>query len=208
MYIAVAGNIGSGKTTLTSMLARHYSWDAEYEAVDYNPYLADFYKDMERWAFPLQVYFLNSRFRQNTHIAKSTAPVIQDRTIYEDAYIFAANLYKSKLLSERDYQTYLNLFHSMLEYAKAPDLLIYLRAGIPKLLQQIRKRGRHYEKAISPDYLLNLNAHYEEWIAGYNPERLLVVDVNHLDFQEKAEDFVFVARGIDEKLKGLSGDGG
>lgn len=207
MYIAVAGNIGSGKTTLTSRLARHYNWKAEYEAADQNPYLPDFYEDMKRWAFHLQVYFLNSRFQQINSIAQYPGTTIQDRTIYEDAYIFAANLYKSKLLSDRDYQNYLSLFHSMVKYAKAPELLIYLRADIPKLVSQIRKRGRLYENAIRLDYLQNLNDHYEEWIGGYKMGKLLIVDVNHLDFQEKTEDFAFVVERIDVELNGLFSSG-
>lgn len=207
MYIAVAGNIGSGKTTLTARLSRHYNWDAEYEAVDQNPYLSDFYEDMKRWAFHLQVYFLNSRFQQITRIAKSPRTTIQDRTFYEDAYIFAANLYHSGLLAERDYQNYLSLFHSMAGYVKAPDLLIYLRAGIPKLVGQIQKRGRLYEEGIRLDYLKNLNNRYEEWIGQYRLGKLLIIDVNYLDFQEKTEDFAFVLERIDVELNGLFSSG-
>lgn len=203
MYIAVAGNIGSGKTTLTAKLAKHYNWDAEYEAVDHNPYLEDFYEDMKRWAFNLQVYFLNSRFQQITNIAKNPRTTIQDRTIYEDAYIFAANLHKSNLLSDRDYQNYLSLFQSMVQHAKAPDLLIYLRADIPKLVSQIQKRGRLFEEAIRLDYLKNLNQHYEEWIGQYKMGRLLIVDVNQLDFIEKVEDFASIVERIDIELNGL-----
>ncbi|EMR01369.1 deoxynucleoside kinase [Cesiribacter andamanensis] len=203
MYVAVSGNIGSGKTTLTSKLAKHYGWTAEFEAVDNNPYLADFYTDMQRWAFHLQIYFLNSRFKQITDIARRNHTTIQDRTIYEDAYIFAANLYKSHLLSERDYQNYLNLFHSMVSHAKAPDLLIYLRADIPKLVSQIQKRGRAYEDAIRLDYLKNLNAHYEDWIGHYRLGRLLVIDVNNMDFVANVEDFASIVEKIDVELNGL-----
>lgn len=203
MYIAVAGNIGSGKTTLTSKLGKHYGWATEFEAVDNNPYLEDFYKDMERWAFHLQVYFLNSRFQQIGNIAKSTRTTIQDRTIYEDAYIFAANLHKSKLLSDRDYQNYLALFNSMVKHAKAPDLLIYLRADIPKLVSQIQKRGREYEEAIRLDYLKHLNQHYEDWIGNYTMGKLLVVDVNNIDFVANVDDFAGIVERIDLELNGL-----
>lgn len=203
MYVAVSGNIGSGKTTLTSRLAKHYGWTAEFEAVDNNPYLEDFYADMKRWAFHLQIYFLNSRFKQVSAIAQRQQTTIQDRTIYEDAYIFAANLYKSQLLTDRDYQNYLNLFHSMMAYAKAPDLLIYLRADIPKLVSQIQKRGRTYEDAIRLDYLKNLNTHYEEWIANYKQGRLLIIDVNNMDFVSNVEDFASIVEKIDLELNGL-----
>ena len=203
MYIAVAGNIGSGKTTLAARLAKEYNWKAEFEAVDNNPYLEDFYEDMERWAFHLQVYFLNSRFQQITNIAKSSHTTIQDRTIYEDAYIFAANLHRSKLLSDRDYQNYLSLFNSMVKHAKAPDLLIYLRADIPKLVSQIQKRGRLYEESIRLDYLKNLNQHYEDWIAQYKMGRLLIVDVNKLDFVANVEDFAGIVERINVELNGL-----
>lgn len=203
MYIAVSGNIGSGKTTLTSKLAKHYGWKAEFEAVDNNPYLEDFYKDMQRWAFHLQIYFLNSRFKQVTSIAQREQTTIQDRTIYEDAYIFAANLYQSKLLSEQDYQTYLNLFRSMVAYAKPPDLLIYLKADIPKLVSQIQKRGRSYEDAIRLDYLKNLNHHYDHWTSNYKDGRLLVIDVNNLDFVANVEDFSYIVENIELELNGL-----
>ncbi|WP_017729886.1 deoxynucleoside kinase [Nafulsella turpanensis] len=203
MYIAVAGNIGSGKTTLAARLAKEYNWEAEFEAVDNNPYLEDFYKDMERWSFHLQVYFLNSRFQQIENITKSPRTTIQDRTIYEDAYIFAANLHKSKLLSERDYKNYLSLFNSMVKHAKAPDLLIYLRADIPKLVSQIQKRGRNYEESIRLDYLKNLNQHYEDWISQYKMGRLLIVDVNKLDFVANVEDFAGIVERINVELNGL-----
>lgn len=203
MHIAVSGNIGSGKTTLTTKLAKHYGWNAELEAVDDNPYLADFYEDMKRWSFHLQVYFLNSRFNQIKRIRESGLSVIQDRTIYEDAYIFAANLHKSKLISERDYQNYLALFDSMINFVKPPDLLIYLKADIPKLVGQIEKRGREYEHAIRIDYLKNLNVHYEDWISGYDKGKLLIVDVNDLDFVSYPEHFSNIVQKIDREMYGL-----
>jgi deoxyadenosine/deoxycytidine kinase len=203
MHLAVSGNIGSGKTTLTEKLAKHYGWSAEFEAVDDNPYLPDFYEDMKRWSFHLQVYFLNSRFNQIKKIQESTISTIQDRTIYEDAYIFAANLYKSNLLSERDYANYKSLFDSMIAHVKAPDLLIYLKADIPKLVGQIEKRGRTYETAMRIDYLKNLNSHYEEWIAGYKEGKLLIIDVNELDFVERASDFSFIVEKIEREIFGL-----
>ena len=203
MHLAVSGNIGSGKTTLTEKLAKHYGWSAEFEAVDDNPYLPDFYEDMKRWSFHLQVYFLNSRFNQIKKIQESTISTIQDRTIYEDAYIFAANLYKSNLLSERDYANYKSLFDSMIAHVKAPDLLIYLKADIPKLVGQIEKRGRTYETAMRIDYLKNLNSHYEEWISGYKEGKLLIIDVNNLDFVERASDFSFIVEKIECEIFGL-----
>jgi deoxyadenosine/deoxycytidine kinase len=203
MHIAVSGNIGSGKTTLTIKLAKHYGWNAELEAVENNPYLADFYEDMKRWSFHLQVYFLNSRFNQIKRIREKGESVIQDRTIYEDAYIFAANLHKSKMISDRDYDNYLNLFNSMINFVKAPDLLVYLKADIPKLVGQIEKRGRHYENSIRIDYLKNLNAHYEEWISNYDKGKLLVVDVNELDFVSHPEDFASIVQRIDREIYGL-----
>ena len=203
MHLAVSGNIGSGKTTLTEKLAKHYGWNAEFETVDDNPYLPDFYEDMKRWSFHLQVYFLNSRFNQIKKIQESTTSTIQDRTIYEDAYIFAANLYKSNLLSERDYANYKSLFDSMIAHVKAPDLLIYLKADIPKLVGQIEKRGRTYETAMRIDYLKNLNSHYEEWIAGYKEGKLLIIDVNNLDFVERASDFSFIVEKIEREIFGL-----
>ena len=203
MHLAVSGNIGSGKTTLTEKLAKHYGWSAEFEAVDDNPYLPDFYEDMKRWSFHLQVYLLNSRFNQIKKIQEGTISTIQDRTIYEDAYIFAANLYKSNLLSERDYANYKNLFDSMIAHVKAPDLLIYLKADIPKLVGQIEKRGRTYETAMRIDYLKNLNSHYEDWIAGYKEGKLLIIDVNELDFVERASDFSFIVEKIEREIFGL-----
>lgn len=204
-HIAVCGNIGSGKTTLTEKLSKHYGWIPLYESVDRNPYLEDFYEDMARWAFNLQVYFLNSRFRQITEIQSSDVTTIQDRTIYEDAYIFAANLYKSGYISERDYQSYLDIFNSMIVFIDPPDLLIYLKADIPKLVAQIQKRGRPFEDAMRLDYLKNLNKHYEQWIAGYNDSRLLVIDMNHLDFVANVDDFSFIIDKIELELNSLFG---
>ncbi len=203
MHLAVSGNIGSGKTTLTEKLAKHYGWRAEFEAVDQNPYLPDFYEDMKRWAFHLQVYFLNSRYNQIRKIQESPISTIQDRTIYEDAYIFAANLYKSKLMTERDYHNYRSLFDSMISHVKAPDLLIYLKADIPKLVGQIEKRGRSYETAMRIDYLKNLNSHYEDWIGDYKEGKLLIVDVNDLDFVDRPEDFSFIVEKIEREIFGL-----
>ncbi len=203
MHLAVAGNIGSGKTTLTEKLGQHFGWDIEFEAVDNNPYLPDFYADMKRWAFHLQVYFLNSRFNQIQKIQQSKRPTIQDRTIYEDAYIFAANLHKSGFLTQRDYESYLNLFNSMIPHVKPPDLLIYLKADIPKLVGQIEKRGRDYETTMRIDYLKNLNTHYEEWISNYQEGKLLIIDVNEIDFVEKAEDFSFVLDKVNREIFGL-----
>lgn len=202
-HIAVCGNIGSGKTTLTEKVARHYGWIPLYESVDANPYLEDFYEDMTRWAFNLQVYFLNSRFRQIMEIRASDTPIIQDRTIYEDAYIFAANLYKSGHISDRDYASYLDIFHSVIGFIDPPDLLIYLKADIPKLVAQIQKRGRSYEDAMRIDYLKNLNRHYDEWIQNYREGRLLIIDMNKLDFVERIEDFSFIVDKIDLELHSL-----
>ena len=202
-HIAIAGNIGSGKTVLTEKLAKHYGWQALYESVDKNPYLRDFYYDMPRWAFHLQIYFLNSRFRQVNEIRNSGKPTIQDRTIYEDAYIFASNLHKSGFINERDFQSYLDIFNSMINFVPPPDLLIYLRADIPKLVKQIQKRGRDYEYAIRLDYLKNLNEHYEKWISSYSLGKLLIIDVNNLDFIEILDDFAFIVDKIDLELNSL-----
>ena len=202
-HIAIAGNIGSGKTTLAEKLAKHFGWQALYESVDNNPYLKDFYDDMPRWAFHLQIYFLNSRFNQVQQIRNSERTIVQDRTIYEDAYIFAANLHRSGHITERDYQSYLSIFNSMSGMVQAPDLLIYLKADIPKLVSQIAKRGREYEYKIQLDYLRNLNEHYEKWISGYKNGKLLVVDVNDMDFVESAEDFSYIVNKIDLELNGL-----
>lgn len=202
-HIAISGNIGSGKTTLAEKLAKHYGWTPLYESVDHNPYLRDFYQDMTRWAFHLQIYFLNSRFRQINEIRANSRTTIQDRTIYEDAHIFAANLRKSGHISERDYESYLDIFNSMIEFVQPPDLLIYLKADIPKLVRQIQKRGRDFEDAIRLDYLKNLNKHYEEWINGYQHGKLLVIDVNDLDFVKNVEDFSFIVNKVDLELNSL-----
>lgn len=202
-HIAIAGNIGSGKTVLTEKLARHYGWYALFESVDKNPYLRDFYFDMERWAFHLQIYFLNSRFQQVNQIRNNNRPTVQDRTIYEDAHIFAKNLHKSGYINDRDYQSYLDIFNSMINFVPPPELLIYLRADIPKLVRQIEKRGRDYEYAMRLDYLRNLNEHYEEWIKKYDLGKLLIIDVNHLDFIERVDDFGFIVNKIDLELNNL-----
>jgi len=203
MHIAVTGNIGAGKTTLTTMLAKHYGWNAQFEDVDHNPYLDDFYQDMSKWSFALQMYFLGSRFRQVKEIRDSGKNIIQDRTIYEDAYIFAENLNEMNLLSERDYQNYSSLFELMKGFVSAPDLLIYLRANISTLTRQIAKRGRDYETGISIDYLMRLNNKYENWIGNYKEGKLLIIDVNDLDFVEREEDFGYILDRIDAELNGL-----
>lgn len=202
-HIAICGNIGSGKTTLAQKLGKHYGWETLIEAVDDNPYLRDFYEDMHRWAFHVQIYFLNSRFRQVNEIRLNNRTTVQDRTIYEDAYIFAANLHRSGFISERDYQSYLDIFNSMITFVQPPDLLIYLKADIPKLVSQIEKRGRDYEYAIRIDYLKNLNQHYENWISSYKLGKLLIIDVNHLDFVERIEDYSFIVNRIDLELNNL-----
>jgi deoxyadenosine/deoxycytidine kinase len=203
MHIAVAGNIGSGKTTLTGMLAKHYGWEPLYESVDNNPYLASFYQDMQRWSFNIQIYFLNSRFRQILDIRKRKKDVIQDRTIYEDAYIFAPNLHEMDLMATRDFDNYTQLFELMTQFLQAPDLLIYLKADVSTLVTQIHKRGRAYEDSIRISYLENLNEKYEKWISNYKEGKLLVVDVNTIKFAEKPEDFGEIINKIDAELFGL-----
>jgi len=203
MHIAVAGNIGSGKTTLTGMLAKHYGWEPLYESVDNNPYLASFYQDMQRWSFNIQIYFLNSRFRQILDIRKRKKDVIQDRTIYEDAYIFAPNLHEMDLMATRDFDNYTQLFELMTQFLQAPDLLIYLKADVSTLVTQIHKRGRAYEDSIRLSYLENLNEKYEKWISNYKEGKLLVVDVNTIKFAEKPEDFGEIINKIDAELFGL-----
>ncbi|MEM1406149.1 MAG: deoxynucleoside kinase [Bacteroidota bacterium] len=203
MHLAICGNIGSGKTTLAKLIAKHYGWQAELEAVDDNPYLADFYEDMKRWSFHLQIYFLNSRFNQVKNIRESKISTVQDRTIYEDAYIFAANLYKSGFINDRDYSSYLTLFESMIQHVEPPDLLIYLKADIPKLVSQIEKRGRDYENAIRLDYLKNLNQHYSDWIDSYDLGKLLVIEVNNIDFVANTEDLSSIIQRIDAEIHGL-----
>ena len=203
MHIAVAGNIGSGKTTLTGMLAKHYGWEALYESVEDNPYLASFYQDMQRWSFNIQIYFLNSRFRQVLDIRQRKKDVIQDRTIYEDAYIFAPNLHRMELMASRDFENYASLFELMKKFLQPPDLLIYLKADVETLISQILKRGRAYEGDISLSYLENLNKLYNDWIENYNDGKLLVVDVNKLKFAERPEDFGVIIEKIDTELYGL-----
>ncbi len=203
MHIAVAGNIGSGKTTLTSLLAKHYKWDAHYEEVDDNPYLNDFYEDMHRWSFNLQIYFLNSRFSQILEIRKSPKTVIQDRTIYEDAYIFAPNLHSMGLMSSRDFETYFTLFTLMSSLVQPPDLLIYLQASVPKLVEQIQKRGREYEANIRLDYLKKLNERYEAWISSYNLSKVLIVDVDNNDFTNNPLHLAQIIDQINAELHGL-----
>lgn len=202
MHIAIAGNIGSGKTTLTKMLASHYGWTPRFESVDFNPYLADFYDDMERWSFNLQVYFLNKRFKDVVEIHKSSEVIIQDRTIYEDARIFAPNLHSMGLMTSRDYENYSELFDLMMSLVSPPDLLIYLKSSIPNLVAQIQRRGREYEKSIRIDYLTGLNERYESWIADYR-HNLLVIDADRYKFGNKPEDFLAVTEMIDSQLYGL-----
>lgn len=199
-HIAVAGNIGAGKTTLVNKLAKHYSWEAHLEAVDNNPYLADFYEDMKTWAFPLQIYFLHSRFNQVRDIRKQVHPIIQDRTIYEDAYIFAQNLRSSHILTERDFNNYLCLFESMVDMLQPPDLLIYLRASIDTLTRQISRRGRDFEENIEVQYLEALNRHYESWISTYSLGNLLIIEVDDLDYVKRPEDLAIVIEKIDAAL--------
>lgn len=203
MHIAIAGNIGSGKTTLTGLLAEHYKFKAQYESVDDNPYLESFYEDMKRWSFNLQIYFLNTRFRQIVNIQRSKENVIQDRTIYEDAYIFAPNLHEMGLMSSRDFQTYRDLFDLMTTFISPPDLLIYLRADVSLLVKQIQKRGRSYETSIRLDYLQSLNEKYEKWISSYREGRLLIIDVNKIRFEENKEDLGYIIDLINAELFGL-----
>ena len=203
MHVAISGNIGSGKTTLTTKLAKHYKWDPHFEDVENNPYLNDFYKEMQRWSFNLQVYFLNSRFRQIIDIKKLNKKFIQDRTIYEDAYIFAPNLHAMGLMSTRDFDNYKELFSLMDSLVEGPDLLIYLRSSVPTLVEQIQKRGREYENSIRLDYLTQLNKRYEEWIENYDKGNLLIIDVDDLNFSENGEDLGSIIEKIDAKMHGL-----
>ncbi|WP_194768467.1 deoxynucleoside kinase [Tamlana sp. I1] len=203
MHIAIAGNIGAGKTTLTKLLAKHYNWEPQLEDVVDNPYLDDFYNQMERWSFNLQVYFLNSRFRQVLQIRQSGKDIIQDRTIYEDAHIFAPNLHAMGLMTNRDFENYKSLFELMESLVQGPDVLIYLRSSIPNLVSQIHKRGREYENSISIDYLSRLNERYEAWIHGYNKGKLLIIDVDKLDFVDNPEDLGSIINTIDAEINGL-----
>lgn len=203
MHVAIAGNIGAGKTTLTNLLAKHYKWKPHYESVEENPYLDDFYGAMERWSFNLQIYFLNSRFRQILELRKTGQKIIQDRTIYEDANIFAPNLHAMGLMTNRDFENYSSLFELMENLVTPPDLLIYLRADIQTLVGQIHKRGRDYENTISIDYLSRLNERYEAWISGYDKGKLLIIDVNDLNFVDKPEDLGSIIDKIDAQIHGL-----
>lgn len=203
MHIAVAGNIGSGKTTLTSLLAKNLKWDPHYESVDSNPYMVDFYEDMQRWSFNLQIFFLNSRFRQVVDIQKSNKTIIQDRTIYEDAHIFAPNLHAMGLMTTRDYNNYLELFQLMSAFIKAPHLMIYLRGSVPALVNQIQKRGRSYEENIRLDYLKRLNERYEAWISQYDLGKLLVIDIDEINFADNTEDLGMIINKINAELHGL-----
>ena len=203
MYVAIAGNIGSGKTTLTGLLSKHYKWEAHYEDVEDNPYINDFYDDMQRWSFNLQIYFLNSRFNQINEFLQGKKRVIQDRTIYEDANIFAPNLHAMGLMSTRDYENYCALFDTLEHYIEAPDLLIYLRASVPTLVNQIQQRGREYEEAIRLDYLKRLNERYEAWISTYDKGNLLVIDMDDNDFRNNKEDLGKIISAVDAEINGL-----
>jgi deoxyadenosine/deoxycytidine kinase len=203
MHIAVAGNIGSGKTTLTSLLSKHFGWDAHYEDVDDNPYLNDFYNDMQRWSFNLQIYFLNTRFNQVLSFRRSGKTLVQDRTIYEDAYIFAPNLHSMGLMSTRDFENYFTLFSMLGSLIQPPDLVIYLRASVPTLVKQIQKRGRKYEDNIRLDYLKRLNERYEAWIESYKLGKMLIVDVDSYNFIDKPEDMSVVIDKVNASVFGL-----
>jgi deoxyadenosine/deoxycytidine kinase len=202
-HIAVAGNIGAGKTTLTELLSKHYRWIPHFEDVDQNPYLFDFYEDMPRWSFNLQIFFLNSRLTQLLEIKRGTETVIQDRTIYEDAHIFAPNLHEMGLMSKRDFDNYFDFFQSLRQLIEPPDLLIYLQASVPTLVGQIQKRGREYEENIRLDYLKRLNDYYNKWIEGYKEGPLLVINVDQNKFAEREEDLGEIISKIDSQLYGL-----
>jgi deoxyadenosine/deoxycytidine kinase len=203
MHIAIVGNIGAGKTTLTELLAKNYGWDPLYEAVDNNPYLEDFYSDMKRWSFNLQIYFLNTRYRQIIEIQKSGMDIIQDRTIYEDAYIFAENLHDMGLMTTRDYENYQAIFDNITEFIKPPDLLIYLKASVPTLVNNIQRRGREYESGIRLDYLSKLNDKYDKWIKGYKLGKLLIIDKDNIDFARNTEDLATIVQLIEREIHGL-----
>lgn len=203
MHLAIAGNIGSGKTTLTTLLAKHYRYTPHFEQVDDNPYLNDFYKDMQRWSFNLQVFFLRSRFAQIAELQQGGKRVVQDRTIYEDAHIFAPNLHAMGLMTSRDFENYQSLFELMEQFISPPDLLIYLRASVPKLVENIQRRGREYEEAIRLDYLNRLNERYEAWISTYDKGKLLIIDVDSNRFHESAEDLGTIVENIDSQIHGL-----
>jgi deoxyadenosine/deoxycytidine kinase len=203
MHIAIVGNIGAGKTTLTEMLARNYGWEPLFEAVDNNPYLEDFYSEMKRWSFNLQIYFLNSRYRQIVDIQKSGRNILQDRTIYEDAYIFAENLHDMGLMTTRDYENYESIFENITEFIKPPDLLVYLKASVPTLVSNIQRRGREYEIGIRLDYLSKLNEKYDKWIKNYKLGKLLILDKDNLDFANNTEDMATIVQLIEREINGL-----
>ena len=203
MHIAIVGNIGAGKTTLTELLAKNYGWDPLFEVVDNNPYLEDFYSDMKRWSFNLQIYFLNSRYRQIIEIQKSGHNIIQDRTIYEDAYIFAENLHDMGLMTTRDYQNYQAIFDNIIENIKPPDLLIYLKASVPTLVNNIQRRGREYESGIRLDYLSKLNDKYQKWTNGYKLGKLLIIDKDNIDFANNTEDLATIVQMVEREIHGL-----
>lgn len=203
MHIAIVGNIGAGKTTLTELLAKHLGWEAQFETTDNNPYLEDFYNDMKRWSFNLQIYFLNSRFKQITDIQSSEKNIVQDRTIYEDAYIFAENLHEMGLMTSRDYENYRAIFDNITSFIKAPDLLIYLKASVPTLVSNIQRRGREYEAGIRLDYLSKLNDKYAKWIDGYREGKLLILDKDKLDFANNPEDLGYILQAVERELHGL-----
>jgi len=203
MHIAIVGNIGSGKTTLTGLLAKHYDCEAFYETVENNPYLEDFYNDMKRWSFNLQIFFLNSRFHQLNQIAGRKGLVVQDRTIYEDCYIFADNLHDMGLMSTRDYENYSSIFRAILKNMNPPDLLIYLQASVSTLVSNIQRRGREYETGIRLDYLSKLNDKYENWIKGYNEGKLLIINKDKINFADNQEDLGFVVSSIEKEIHGL-----
>jgi deoxyadenosine/deoxycytidine kinase len=203
MHIAIVGNIGAGKTTLTELLAKNYGFEPLYEAVDNNPYLEDFYSDMKRWSFNLQIYFLNSRFRQIVDIQQSNRNIIQDRTIYEDAYIFAENLHDMGLMTTRDYENYRAIFDNITSFIKPPDLLVYLKASVPTLVNNIQRRGREYEIGIRLDYLSKLNEKYQKWINSYKLGKLLILDKDKLDFANNTEDMAAIVEKIEREINGL-----
>jgi deoxyadenosine/deoxycytidine kinase len=200
IFVAVAGNIGTGKTTLSNMLAEHFRWKAHFESVTDNPYLSDFYLDMKRWSFPLQIYFMTHRVKAHQQITEGTASAIQDRTIYEDANIFARNLYEQKLMEERDYHNYLEVYKVVTSTLQAPDLMIYLRKSLPRLKDQIKKRGRDYEQDMPEEYLSNLNRYYDEWIQGYDLGKKLVIESDSLDFVANSQDFDAICQKVVESL--------